>query len=301
MDQKKGEPKWEFDSLSITPEVPSKNIIISSRLLSNLVQEIPCSNPECNGTKRLQNLKLEYTGVTCSRVTYDCAICGHSIFSKDDVGIVPDEAKSSFFNKKINSIQNKSNQESTGGPARTAWFQTNIQLALATVLNGTGGSELKTFASLLNLPNAASIENQFHRIEKDLIIPNALELQEESLNEALVEEGKLEMQKLGYSDEVIKQWVMEDSWDGRNTICQIGLHASYDMEWQKRGSGNSYSSTSGHGFLVGTNTNKILAVSIKSTRCRKCEYAQKKGSLSKNMSVSSIMKVQVVEWSLRQL
>ena len=149
---------------------------------------------------------------------------------------------------------------------------------MTTVLNGTGGTELKTFASLLNLPNAASIENQFHRIEKDLIIPTAIQLQEEALNEALIEEGKLEMQKLGYSDEDIKQWLMEDSWEGRNAICQVGLHASYDMGWQKRGSGNSYSSTSGHGFLVGTNTNKLLAVSIKSTRCRKCEDAQKKGN-----------------------
>ena len=51
-----------------------------------------------------------------------------------------------------------------------------------------------------------------------------------------------------------------ESWINKPTSERerIGLVVSYDMAWQKRASGNSYSSKSGHAFVVGMQTRRII-------------------------------------------
>ena len=53
---------------------------------------------------------------------------------------------------------------------------------------------------------------------------------------------------------------------------KIELVVSYDMGWQKKASGNSYSSKSGHAFVVGMQTKRIIDCVVFSTNCKKCEY-----------------------------
>jgi len=53
------------------------------------------------------------------------------------------------------------------------------------------------------------------------------------------------------------------------------------MGWQKRASGNSYNSQSGHGFLVGCYTNKVIDCICYSCGCHSCLNTWKKQCLSR--------------------
>ena len=205
---KKGEKNWTFTSYPITPENPmpistsSKNVVISIDLLQTLVNQVYCSSRTCNAQRDSQELSLEFSGVTCSRLTYHCKSCGHTNFAEDSVGIIPNVSKSYYFQKTIKSIKEKKETVATGGPTRVAWFEANIQLALSALLNGIGDSELETLTCVMNFPNPNCVEKQFHRIEKEILIPGLLELQDEVLLESIVEEAQIEMKKIGQSKEI---------------------------------------------------------------------------------------------------
>ena len=51
------------------------------------------------------------------------------------------------------------------------------------------------------------------------------------------------------------------------------LTLSYDMGWNKRSSGTKYDSTSGHGFVLGSQTKKILQFKVMSKSCSRCSLA----------------------------
>ena len=65
---------------------------------------------------------------------------------------------------------------------------------------------------------------------------------------------------------------------------KVGLVVSYDMGWQNRASGNSYSSKSGHAFVVGMQTRRIIDCVVFSTNCKKCEYKPKRKEEKDNIS-----------------
>ena len=85
--------------------------------------------------------------------------------------------------------------------------------------------------------------------------------------------------------EEIKETIIADkgeayyaSWINKpiNEREKVGLVVSYDMGWQKRASGNVYSSKSGHVFVVGMQTRRIIDCVVFSTNCKQCEYKPKR-------------------------
>ena len=54
-----------------------------------------------------------------------------------------------------------------------------------------------------------------------------------------------------------------------------GIAASYDGGWQRRGSGRTYNSLSGHSSLVGCRTGRIIDYEVKIKSCKACENAAK--------------------------
>ena len=54
------------------------------------------------------------------------------------------------------------------------------------------------------------------------------------------------------------------------SICNFGLTVSYDMGWQRRSSGNNYTSLSGHAFLIGGHTRRVIACVVFSKKCSIC-------------------------------
>ncbi|XP_062596748.1 uncharacterized protein LOC134258226 [Saccostrea cucullata] len=60
-----------------------------------------------------------------------------------------------------------------------------------------------------------------------------------------------------------------------------GLTASVDGAWQKRGSGRSYDSLSGHCSMIGAQTGKVIGCSVRSKYCKTCDEAARKGKTPK--------------------
>ncbi|XP_018394014.1 PREDICTED: uncharacterized protein LOC108772866 [Cyphomyrmex costatus] len=68
--------------------------------------------------------------------------------------------------------------------------------------------------------------------------------------------------------------VTNDSEIGREASVPVDLIAGYDAGWQKRGTGHSYNSLSGHGTLIGHYSGKIISYAVQCTTCRKCSLGQ---------------------------
>ncbi|VDI09721.1 Hypothetical predicted protein [Mytilus galloprovincialis] len=50
------------------------------------------------------------------------------------------------------------------------------------------------------------------------------------------------------------------------------LEGSFDAGWQKRGSGWSYNSHTGHASLIGVNTGKVVEFDVRTRNCSICQY-----------------------------
>ena len=59
---------------------------------------------------------------------------------------------------------------------------------------------------------------------------------------------------------------------------KIGIAISYDMGWQKRSTGKVYDSISGHGYLIGCRTGKILGMQVRQTKCKKFQARNSNGT-----------------------
>ena len=57
----------------------------------------------------------------------------------------------------------------------------------------------------------------------------------------------------------------------RNGESNVGMTAGYDMDSQRRSSGRSYSSRSGHGALIGKESGLILDFGTRISNCKQCE------------------------------
>ena len=55
----------------------------------------------------------------------------------------------------------------------------------------------------------------------------------------------------------------------------IGIDVSFDMGWQKRSSGHQYNSMSGHAFLIGMQTKKVIAAIVYCKQCSICDAHEK--------------------------
>ena len=84
------------------------------------------------------------------------------------------------------------------------------------------------------------------------------------------------------SEEYYEQWVKKD----KKTRKKFGLTVSYDMGWQRRSSGNNYASLSGHGFLVGAHTRRVIACVVFSKKCSVCEQRKRKAKCAGITSAS---------------
>ncbi|XP_061187273.1 uncharacterized protein LOC133195447 [Saccostrea echinata] len=59
------------------------------------------------------------------------------------------------------------------------------------------------------------------------------------------------------------------------------LTVSVDAGWQKRGSGHSFDSFSGHCSMIGEHTGKVIGYEVRSKMCRICESAKRNGKEAK--------------------
>ena len=146
----------------------------------------------------------------------------------------------------------------------------NLMAILLPFITGVGPRDVETILSIQGLPNSKHYEKTITRWQPS-ICKKIIEISEREMKHAMAEE--------------IKQTIIADkgeayyaSWINKpfNERDKVGLVVSYDMGWQKRASGNAYSSKSGHAFVVGMQTRRIIDCVVFSTNCKRCECKPKR-------------------------
>ena len=157
---------------------------------------------------------------------------------------------------------------------RTTDYAINVLYILGFIASGDGGREAERLLGFLGLPNATTMDRRsFSTIEKR-IAPVLVQLLEEILQENLEKEVRLVMEKAAPFDQI-----KFDNWkEAVNTNNTNGdllpadypiLNAATDMGWQGR-----KQSSSGHAFMVGHETRKVVAWALYSKRCGVCQRAK---------------------------
>ena len=154
------------------------------------------------------------------------------------------------------------------GRSNNAWYETNIRLVLGTLAVGNGAMDLGDFAAIVDLPQALSFSKRpFNRIES-IVGEYLRDISADSMEKAMEEEIKLTLEDQGISYEKWKNTPFRNR-------PKVLLTVSFNMGWQKRSSGNRSDSLSGHAFMVGARTKKIIQCVVSSKMCRKCLDAEK--------------------------
>ena len=169
------------------------------------------------------------------------------------------------------------------GKAAVIDHDINILMALAMYLSGDGATEMSRLASVLGCKNHSCIINNCDKVTKDYLHQKIIELTDKVIPNDLLIEAK-ESIKIQYPDCWEELWphfhaslTSNDPKDETINEKIIELVAGIDMGWQKRSSGKRYDSPSGHMFLVGGYTGKIIRYHACFKFCAKCMMAQKRG------------------------
>ena len=176
-------------------------------------------------------------------------------------------------------------------PSRDKYIQedTNLLTVIAAYLNGEGATELRRTAAALKLGNFKSIKNMYHRISKHCVGNIVIKEARKVANECLLKEVRSsylernphfgEEEWRDFYNNFLTNTHHAYTANEQNTqeANAVDLTVSADMGWQKRSSGRKYDSPSGHMFMVGCSTNKIIDYEIKCVSCAICSNAKKKG------------------------
>ena len=132
--------------------------------------------------------------------------------------------------------------------------------------NGDGPEEFVAVCAMLGLPFSISTTKNYSRLTQG-IYEKIIDAIETSVAEALLEEIKLT-----YNSK--QRDVPFDVWLNMKPEERevIKICVSYDMGWQKRSSGKQYNSLSGHAFMIGCRTKKVVGLILKSKACAVCNH-----------------------------
>ena len=157
-------------------------------------------------------------------------------------------------------------------------YEINIRAILAAFYCGTGPDGTARNNAFMGVPGCKSWERSCHnhsskvtkliRSVVDKVIDNAL-------REEITASIRLKLEHLSDEEKnkAITAYFNKDKDNIPDAIKKIGLIFSYDMGWQKRSTGKIYDSLSGHAFIIGAITGKVIGYKVKSKSCSKCKTA----------------------------
>ena len=166
-------------------------------------------------------------------------------------------------------------------------IEMNIRAMFASFYVGTGSQDVASILTFLGLPGGHSWHNLFHK-NSETVNRRIIELCEVVVEEGLKMEIRAEIEaklKGKYTSVEIEKYIenfINDDPDIPDDILQIGISVSYDMGWSKRSTGRVYDSLSGHGFMIGCSTGKVVAVAVRAKKCSKCSRANSNQTRVKN-------------------
>jgi len=152
------------------------------------------------------------------------------------------------------------------------WYELNNKMVLAMQAIGHAGRAAGTILSFLDLPRSqAFASNSFTNVERK-VGKIVRRVSDRLIANALKEEIIATMKKNGMT-------MTYDEWISipKETRPTVLLTVTLDMGWQKRSSGRTYDSLSGHCFAIGGETKKIIKVFVATKHCRACEIRKKNG------------------------
>ena len=216
----------------------------------------------CNRNKEEKTVRhttiKNYTYGMATGLCVQCEDCNQEIY---DIPPAPSSLHGTSFKGTPSKRRNNS------------WFELNLRLVLATLAIGNGGSDLSDFCAFLDLPQSTSFGSKtFNKLEC-VIGQHLRDAAEQGMADALEEEIRLTLEKEGKN---------YDEWKNKKIEEReiVELTVSYDMGWQKRSSGNRYDSLSGHAFMVGAESRKIIHCVVTSKMCATCLSAELKGTMA---------------------
>ena len=175
-------------------------------------------------------------------------------------------------------------------------------MAMAMQEIGGSGTETDVLLLFLNLPHGNALKNcTFHKLE-DKMGKVIRSICAQSIEDALNEEIRLQLVKEERECDYEKMKRGEK-------IERVKLTVLYDMGWSKRSSGTRYDSKSGHAFVIGALSKKVVGMRVLSKECTLCKIAQQNtkpvvkhecpanyvGS-SKSMEVQAIYEMVLQAW-----
>lgn len=223
-------------------------VIIDKRIVSDLVEK----NAICRFCKEGGELQLSFQK-TVGVATLPQLTC----------------SQKGCTNHQVSELPGTGFKAGAGHSFRVVQFAINVQLVLAFLASGDGGTEAARVLGFLNLPNATTMpHNNFAKIEKDMD-RRIIDVAQDLLHEQVFKEVRAATKDTEFD---------YDAWEAAvkdpNINFPINQYAVLDVTmdgaWNQRQAGRSYSSSSGFAILVGVATWMPIAMSCRSTFCRVC-------------------------------
>lgn len=206
--------------------------------------------------------------LVCSNVC--CKNCGSEVSLTETTTGIATEVKLKCKNRNCKLDQknklrkcNYKNYRSRQGSSES--FCINLQFVLGLMQVGAGAAESGTLLTFLDMAHA----NTFHR--------NTFRRVQNFLRQEIkvVSNGSMKTCREEEISKTVSKEIFEQYKDNKTKPSDIPLTCSYDMGWNKRSSGRKYDSISGHGFVIGTQTKKIINFRCMSKCCIRCTKAEK--------------------------
>ena len=165
---------------------------------------------------------------------------------------------------------------------RLSAYKSNVKLMLSSLMMGIGGKDVKTLLTFMDLPHSKNFgKNAFHTLEEEIgeVIRDVAVLQ---MKKALDEEVRLTLEKKHNEWEETKDgpepltYAMWKILPDNHPDKKVKIVVCFDMGWQKRG----FTSLSGHAFMIGGLSRKVLDCIICAKQCAKCQRAKSRGQTS---------------------
>ena len=262
MSEKEGSVTGHTNTEEVKPEDDEIDPIVTQNYLMdigclNIVFEKMCICKKCKGN----NISVSegYTLGVGSIIDFKCADCEHFWY------ICPSESMYSTQNRR--------------GRPSMLYFNNNIEVLMSCLYMGCGPREVSFLLSSLHLPKVHRFVDQYYA-NVDSVTKPIREVAKDYIARALNSEiraafRRQKKHKNPYLSNNDLDGLFHEWYDG-NRNDSVGLRVAYDMGWQKKSSGKRYDSLSGHCFLFGLDTKKIIGMKVYSKVCSVCD-AKRKG------------------------
>ena len=129
-------------------------------------------------------------------------------------------------------------------------YTSNLRAVLASFYVGTGGLDISLINSCQGIGGGKNWEQTFAR-HSPAVCASILKVVDACFKENLEEEIALTEKETGSRH----------------------ISVSFDMGWQRKGTGHTYDSNSGHAYFIGYRSGKCVRYIMYSKKCTKCDIA----------------------------